>query len=177
LAGSNGGGWNSPPRPTQPTNPTPVSPSPPTTGTQGPKGDKGDPGEPGPAGPPGKDGQNGKDADDKTILLTLFEQIKNDPQFKGPKGDKGDPGEFDSSKMPAFVIQFTDKNGQVVEESPFVFDKASNRYVAKMGPLNVETYDANGKLTDADQYPIPWGIKIKPIVLDKDGKPVGQRGT
>lgn len=156
----------------------PVNPSgpsnPPILGGKGEKGDKGDKGDPGEPGQPGKDGKDGANANEEAILIALFTKIKNDPQFKGPKGDKGDPGQFDPTKTP-FVIQFTDKSGQVVEELPFQL--VGGRMVAQFKPLPVEVYDANGKVTDYDEYPIPFGIKLKPIVLDKEGKPLGQRGT
>jgi len=155
----------------EPVNPQAV-PKPTMPTVKGEKGDKGDPGEPGPQGPPG---EKGADANDQAILIALFEKIKNDPKFKGDKGDKGEPGEFDHAKMPPIVIQFTDKAGQVVEELPFQFD--GKRFVAQFKPLPVEVYDANGKVSDYDEYPIPYGIKLKPIVLDKEGKPLGLKGT
>lgn len=99
---------------------------------------------------------------------------KGEKGDKGDKGDKGEPGEFDPTKTP-FVIQFTDKSGQVVEELPFQME--GGRMVAKFKPLPVEVYDANGKVTDYDEYPLNFGIKLKPIVLDKEGKPLGLKGT
>ena len=166
-ATASGGGWNTPPRPTQrPTNP-PIAPPVITPGAQGIQGPKGD------NGKDGADGAPGKDADEQAILLALFQKIKSDPQFKGTDGVPGKDAVVDYQKLadevknrlPAFMLQFTDKNGQVVEEVPFTFNAATNSMSAKVGPLTVETYDANGKLTDADQYPIPYGIKLKPIII------------
>lgn len=142
-----------PPRPKQPDDKGTVTPPQgPIQGLQGEKGEKGDPGEP---------GKDGKDADDKTILLTLFEKIKNDPQFKGPKGDKGDPGQFDHTKMPLFVLQFTDKNGQVVEERPFKFNQTNNRFEVQIDPIHVQNFDSDSKLVDEEKYPYPGPIKLR----------------
>jgi len=69
------------------------------------------------------------------------------------------------TKMPAFVLEYTDKNDQVVRRTQFEYDSASNVMRAKIAPLTVETYDTAGVLKDSDQYPIPWGIKLKPIVI------------
>lgn len=129
-----GGGWNSPPRPTSPVQPQ-VQPYPkaPTVGSKGDKGDKGDPGDPGEKGE------------------------------KGDKGDKGDPGEFDHTKMPLFVIQFTDVNGQVVEERPFQFNQSNKRFEVQLPPIPVTTYDENNKYIGTDTYPLGWTLRIKPL--------------
>lgn len=165
-----------PPRPSQPPDRGTVTPPQgPIQGLQGEKGDKGDKGDPGEPGQPGKDGKDITDDDKKQLLLSLYETIKQDPQFKGPKGDKGESGEFDHAKMPPIVIQFTDKAGQVVEELPFQFD--GKRFVAKFKPIPVGVYDSKGQMTDYDEYPVPFGLKLKPIAVDKDGKPLGLKGT
>lgn len=123
-------------------------------------------GPPGPAGPAGQPGERGPAGE------------QGPPGETGPKGE---PGTVDYDRLAQeigakFVIQFADKSGQVVEELPFTFDAQNNRFVAKFKPLPVEVYDAAGKVTDYDEYAIPWGIKLKPIVIDKEGNPVGQRG-
>jgi hypothetical protein len=75
------------------------------------------------------------------------------------------------------ALQYTDKDGKVVEETPFVFDSANKRFVAKIGPLTVETYDADGHFYDSDQYPIPWGIKVKPFPIKVETDPTKTKGT
>lgn len=104
---------------------------------KGEKGDKGDPGDPGQPGPRGEKGE------------------------PGSKGDKGEPGEFDHTKMPLFVIQFTDKTGQVVEERPFKFNITNNRYEVQIDPIHVQNYDADSKLVDEEKYPYPGPIKLR----------------
>lgn len=114
------------------------------------------------------------------MLLALYEMVKADPHFKGPKGDPGTPANVDDiaaavlAKMPAFVLQYTDKNDQVVLTTPFVYDAATNRMVVTIPPLAVETYNEKGELHDYDEHAIPHGIKVKPFVIPaKPAKPAG----
>lgn len=131
---------------------TPSQPSRP--GEKGEKGDKGDPGDPGPPGPPGKD------ADDKTILLALFEKIKNDPQFKGEKGDKGDPGEFDPVKAPPIVVQLMGlKDGVLYVNEQFTFAPGQP---IQLPPTLVRRFARDGKtVLDVEAYPLGTHINMR----------------
>jgi len=109
------------------------------------KGQDGKNGTDGTNGTNGKDGQNGKDG------VVDYDKVRDEV----------------IAKMPAFSVQFVDNAGKVVEEVPFVYDPARNVMVMKFNPLTVETYDAAGKYLGTDTFPIPWGIKLKPLVITK----------
>ena len=150
-------------------------------GLQGPQGQQGPTGATGPQGLQGIPGRALTDDEKNQMLLALYAMIQNDPNMKGPQGLQGVPGAaavIDDAAIAAImakmqiVLQYTDKNGQVVEESPFIYDAANKRMKVAIGPLPVQTYDFKGKLYATERYPLPWGIRLEPFVVDKDGNVV-----
>lgn len=107
--------------------------------------------------------------------------MAGDPRFKGKDGQNGTNGtngqdgqpgkdavvDYDklagevATKLPLYVMQFTDANGQVVEERPFQFNKANNRFEVKIDPIHVQNFDSDSKLVDEEKYPYPGPIKLR----------------
>jgi hypothetical protein len=138
------------------------------TGPQGPQGPEGKQGLQGPIGPeglPGLEGPPGKltQEQEQAILISIYNKIKNDikndSDMRGPQGPQGPPGP--TEKMPTFVLRYVDKNRNLVEERPFIFNKANNRFEVEIEPIHVQNFDANSKLVDEEKYPYPGPIKLR----------------